>query len=100
VAIPDNFADYLRSIGSMDEMVSLGIMTRKVASIAKGESAKLAVEGKTSPSEEKAGDSKKARAFQLFSRGKGPSSAEVKALDLHKSTRFKYYNQYLSVHKP
>jgi len=61
-------------------------------------SGELEVE-KASPSEEKERDSKKARAFQLFSQGKGPSSPEVKALELHKSTRFKYYNQYRAVHK-
>jgi hypothetical protein len=100
VNILDNFAGYLRSIGSIDEMVSMGIMTQKVASIAKSESGELEVEQKASLSKEKGGDSKKARAFQLFGQGKGPSSPEVKTLGLHKSTRFKYYNQYLAVHKP
>lgn len=100
VTIPDSFAGYLRSIGSIDEMVSMGIMTDKVADIAKSESCELEVEQKASLSEEKGRDSKKARAFQLFSQGKGPSSPEVKTLGLHKSTRFKYYNQYLTVHKP
>ncbi len=103
VTILDSFADYLRSIGSIDEMVSMGIMTDKVADIVKSESGELEVEQKASLSEEKGRDSKKARAFQLFSQGKGPSSPEVKTLGLHKSTRFKYYNQYLqylTVHKP
>jgi len=98
VPILDSFAGYLRSIGNIDEMVSMGIMTDKVADIVKGESGELEVEQKASLSEEKGRESKKARAFQLFSQGKGPSSPEVKALDLHKSTRFKYYNQYLAVH--
>ena len=100
VTIPDSFAGYLRSIGSIDEMVSMGIMTDKVTDIVKSESGELEVEQKASLSEEKGRDSKKARAFQLFSQGKGPSSPEVKTLGLHKSTRFKYYNQYLTVHKP
>ena len=100
VNIPDDFASYLRSIGSIDEMVSMGIMTQKIANIAKSESAELEVERKASLLERRGGNSKKARAFQLFSQGKGPSSPEVKALGLHKSTRFKYYNQYLAVRKP
>jgi hypothetical protein len=100
VNIPDDFAGYLRSIGSIDEMVSMGILTQKIAGIVKSESGKPEVEQKASLSEEKGRDSKKARAFQLFSQGKGPSSPEVKALELHKSTRFKYYNQYRAVHKP
>ena len=77
----------------------MGIMTQKIASIAKSELAELEVEQKASLSEERGRSSKKARAFQLFSQGKGPSSPEVKALGLHKCTRFKYYNQYLAVHK-
>jgi len=78
----------------------MGIITQKVASIVKSELGELEVEQKNKPSEEKGGDSKKAKAFQLFGQGKGPSSPEVKALGLHKSTRFKYYNQYMAVHKP
>ena len=99
VNIPDDFADYLKRIGSIDEMVSMGIMTRKIADIAESASGELEVERKVSLSEGRGRNSKKAKAFQLFSQGKGPSSPEVKALDLHKSTRFKYYNQYLAVHK-
>lgn len=99
VNIPDDFADYLRSIGSIEEMVSMGVMTEKIASIAKSESAELEVEQKVSLWEERGGNSKKARAFRLFTQGKGSSSPEVKTLGLHKSTRFKYYNQYLTVHK-
>jgi hypothetical protein len=100
VNIPDDFAGYLRGIGSIDEMVSMGIMTQKIADIAKSESGELDVEQKASLSEERKGNSKKARAFQLFAQGNGPSSPGVKALGMHKSTRFKYYNQYLAVHKP
>jgi len=98
ITILDSFAGYLRSIGSIDKMVSTGIMTDKVADIVKIESGELEVEQKASLPEEKGRDSKKAKAFQLFSQGKGPSSPEVKDLELHKSTRFKYYNQYLAVH--
>lgn len=99
ITILDSFAGYLRSIGSIDEMVSMGIMTDKVADIVRSESRELEVEQKASLSEGKGRDSKKAKAFQLFAQGKGPSSPEVIALKLHKSTRFKYYNQYLAAHK-
>jgi hypothetical protein len=102
VTIPDSFANYLRNIGNIDEMVSMGIMTGKVASVVKSELAELKIGHEALALEEKTKgkDTKKAKAFQLFSEGNGPSSPEVKALGLHKSTRFKYYNQYLAVHKP
>lgn len=99
VNILNNFAAYLGNIGNIDAMVSMGIITQKVAGIAKSESGELEVEVKVKLSEEKREDSKKAKAFQLFGQGKGPSSPEVKSLGLHKSTRFKYYNQYMAVHK-
>jgi hypothetical protein len=101
VAIPDSFAGYLRNIGNIDEMVSMGIMSRKIASVAKSEIDKLKIEHEALPLEEKTKrkNTKKAKAFQLFSEGKDASSPEVKALGLHKSTRFKYFNQYLAVHK-
>ncbi len=100
INIPDNLAVYLRSIGSIDDMVSMGIMPQNIASIAKSESDEPQADQKASLSEERGRNSKKARAFQLFSQGNGPSSPQVKNLGLHKSTRFKYYNQYLAVHKP
>ncbi len=100
INIPDNLAVYLRSIGSIDDMVSMGIMTQNIASIAKSESDEPQADQKASLSEERGRNSKKARAFQLFSQGNGPSSPQVKNLGLHKSTRFKYYNQYLAIHKP
>jgi len=99
INIPDNFAAYLKSIGSIDKMADLGIITPKVASISKSKIGESKAEQSTCPTVDKRGTSKKAQSFQLFSQGKGPSSPEVKALGLHKSTRFKYYNQYLSVHR-
>jgi len=101
VAIPDSFAGYLRNIGSIGEMAKLGVMAEKVLGIAKSEIDKLKIEHEASVLEEKAKGkyTKKEKAFQLFSEGKGPSSPEVKALGLHKSTRFKYFNQYQVLHK-
>lgn len=102
VDIPNKFANYLKDIGSIDEMVSKFKMNEKVASIVRAESEELKVKHKALSLEEKTEGkhTKKAKAFLLFSQGKGPSSPEVKTLGLHKSTRFKYYNQYLAVHKP
>ena len=102
VNIPDKFAGYLKNIGSIDGMVSMGIITKKVGSIAKSELCELKKECEPSTLEFKirGKGTKKAKTFQLFSQGKGPSSPEVKALGLHKSTRFKYYSQYLTECKP
>ena len=100
INIPDEFSDYLRRIGSIDSMVDMGILTRKTADIAKSESGELEVQRKAWLPEEKGRDTKKAKAFQLFGQGKGPSSPEVKALGLHKSTRFKYYKRYMTTHNP
>jgi hypothetical protein len=101
VTIPDSFASYMRNIGSIEGMVSMGIMAEKVSGIAKSEIDKLKIEHGAAVLEGKAKgkDTKKEKAFQLFSEGKGPSSPEVKALGLHKSTRFKYFNQYQALHK-
>ena len=101
VTIPDSFAGYLRSVGGIDAMVSMGIINEKVGSIVKSELGEVKIEHEASPLEDriKRKDTKKARAFQFFSEGNGPSSPEVKTLGLHKSTRFKYYNQYRAVYK-
>jgi len=101
VTVPDSFAGYLRGIGSIEEMANLGIMTEKVSGIAKSEMDKLKLEREASVLEEKAKgkDTKKVRAFELFDEGKGPSDPEVKALGLHKSNRFRYFNQYQALYK-
>jgi len=101
VTIPDSFAGYLRNMGSIGEMAKLGVLAEKVLGITKSEMDKLKIEQEASVLEEKAKgkDTKKEKAFQLFSEGKGPSDPEVKALGLHKSTRFKYFNQYQALRK-
>lgn len=102
VDIPGKFALYLKNIGNIDQMVSMGIIAEKVGSIIKSELSELKIE-RDAPSLEdrmKGKDTKKAKAFQLFREGKGPTSPEVKALGMHKSTRFRYYNQYVAGHKP
>ena len=102
VTITDSFAGYLKNIGSIGGMVSMGIITEKVGSIVKSVLSEFETERGASPLEEriKRKGTKKAKAFQLFSEGKGPDNPEVKALGMHKSTRYKYYKQYLATHKP
>ncbi len=38
--------------------------------------------------------SKKAKVFALFSEGKTPSSAEVKAIGLYKTNRYKFFYEW------
>jgi hypothetical protein len=99
VTIPDDFAGYLKSVGSINQMVNLGIITPKMADLINTEAGTSQLEQNASFPENVREGSKKATAFQLFSQGKGPSSPELKTLGVHKSTRFKYYNQYLEIHK-
>lgn len=91
VAIPDSFARYLRGIGTIEEMVARGIITEKVASIVKSELG----EQKASPLDNmKSRNSKKAKAFQLFSEGKRPSDSEVKTLGIKPESAYRYYQQW------
>ncbi len=45
-------------------------------------------------------ESKKAKAFALFSQGCVPSSPEIKDLRLHSSSRYKYFNEWEKLGKP
>jgi hypothetical protein len=96
VNIPDSFASYLKNIGSIDQMVSMGIMTEKVGNIVKSELGELKVEQKASLLEEKVKqrDSKKAKAFQLFSEGKRPSDSEVKSLGIKPNSTYRYFQEW------
>jgi len=96
VDIPDKFANYLRSIGSIDGMASMGIIIEKVAGIIKSEVGGLKVGGKASLSEEKLKrkDSKKGKALELFSEGKRPSDPEVKSLGIKPESAYRYYQQW------
>jgi len=96
VTIPDSFAGYLKNIGSIDQMVSMGIITEKVGDIVKSELDELKVEQKVSLSEEKVKqrDSKKAKAFQLFDEGKRPSDSEVKSLGIKPNSAYRYYQEW------
>ena len=96
VEIPTRFAEYLKSIGSLDGMVSAGIITEKIADIGKAELANiekkrgdLSIEG--TPVDK---DTLKAKAFQLFNHGKRPSDPEVKALGIKPNTAYRYYQDW------
>ena len=99
VNIPDDFASYLGSIGNIDEMINMGIVTGKVASVAKNELSELKVEHKASPLKDKVErkDTKKAKAFRLFDGGKIPSDREVKALKIKPKTRYNYYQEWKKI---
>jgi hypothetical protein len=96
VNIPDDFASYLGSIGSIDGMINMGIMTEKIAIFAKNELSKLKVEHKASPLKDKVERkaTKKAKAFRLFDEGKIPSDGEVKAIKIKPKTRYNYYQEW------
>ena len=94
--IPNAFADYLRKIGTIDQMISTDIMTEKVADIVKSEITELAQICEASSLKEgsRRQDTKKTRANQLFDRGKRPSSPEVKALGIKPDTAYRYYQDW------
>lgn len=96
ITIPNAFADYLRAIGTIDQMVSMNILTMRVASIVKSEFNEITQEREVSSSEKrvKRHDTKKARVYQLFDRGKRPSNPEVKALGIKPNTVYRYYQDW------
>jgi hypothetical protein len=96
VDVPDKFARYLKSIGSMDKMIEMGVMTEKLGNIVKAAVGELEAKRKIPPATGKAvrRDSKKERAFRLFDEGKRPSDPEVKALGLKPSTVYRYYQEW------
>lgn len=93
VDVPDKFGEYLKSIGSIDKMVGMGIMTEKVGNIVRAELSELELRRKIPLAREKAGrrDSMKERAFRLFDEGRRPSDPEVKALGLKPDTAYRYF---------
>jgi hypothetical protein len=96
VDVPDQFAEYLKSIGSVDEMIAMGIMAEKVGKIVKA--ALGEVEGKhgAPPAREKAvrRGSLKERVFQLFDQGRRPSDPEVRELGIKPNSAYRYYQQW------
>lgn len=109
ICISSSFVNYLKQIGGIDEMSAIGIISNKVAHIIKRKLDQLAAEEKasllimeqnTARIETTGKTTKKAMAYRLFKKGKLPSSPEVKALGMHKSTRYKYYRQWEADDKP
>lgn len=109
VPIHDYFLRFLRDTcqenGLVKGLLAFGLIDKQIAKIVEAktnESSQPRSEQEPSPLEDKIKrrDTKKARAFQLFSEGKGPTSPELKALGMHKSTPFKYYKQYVAEYEP
>ena len=96
VEIPAQFAEYLECIGSIDEMVGMGIMTEKVGNIVQAVLSELEVKRKISPAGEKGRrkDSMKEKAVQLFDEGKRPGDPEVKSLGIKPNTAYRYYQEW------
>lgn len=96
VEIPTQFAEYLERIGSIDEMVGMGVMTEKVGNIVKAALGELEVKRKIPPTREKAGGrvSMKEKAFRLFDEGKRPSDPDLKTLNIKPNTVYRYYQQW------
>ena len=94
--MPDQFAEYLKSIGSIDEMIALGIMPEKVGRIVKAALGDVETKGETPPARDKAlrRGSAKERAFRLFDQDKRPSDPEVRALGVKPTTTYRYYQQW------
>jgi len=96
VTIPDSFAEYLKNIGSFDELLNMGIVGKKVAKIVRSELGEFKVEQEGSPQKEKIErkDTWKAKAFRLFDEGKRPSDHEVKALKVKSKILYRYYQEW------
>jgi len=100
ITIPNSFAGYVKTIGTIDRMVSMNILTEKVASIVIAELNELNVEQEAPPREDKVKreDTKKAKAVQLFSEGKRPSDPEVKSLGIKPNTAYRYHQEWKKTH--
>ena len=96
VEIPTQFAEYLNRIGSIDEMVGMGIITEKVGNIVKTALSEMEVERKIPPPRERGRRrySMKERAFQLFGEDKRPGDPEVKSLGIKPNTAYRYYQEW------
>ena len=96
IDVPDQFVEYLRTIGSIDEMVTVGIMAEKVGKIVKAALGDVEAKHGATPAREKAvkRGSIKEMAFQLFDQGKRPSDPEVKELGIKPNSAYRYYQQW------
>ena len=98
VDMPDNFANYLKNIGSIEKMLSKGIVNEKVASTIRSMLGEQ-VEQEASPQKDKIErkDTGKSKAFRLFDEGKRPSDREVKALKIKSQILYRYYQEWKKV---
>lgn len=96
VEIPTQFAEYLEHIGSIDGMVDMGIMSKKVGTIVQTALAELVAKRGAPPAKEKRGkrNSVKDRVFHLFDEGKRLGDAEVKSLGIKPNTAYRYYQEW------
>ena len=96
VEIPTQFAEYLERIGTIDEMVGMGMMTEKVGNIVKAVLSEMEPKPKISPAREKdrRRDTMKERTFHLFDQDKRPGDAEVKSLGIKPNTAYRYYQDW------
>jgi hypothetical protein len=100
INIPNSFTDYLKTIGTIDKMVIMGIFTDKVANIVKSVLNELKVEQGVQPPEGKVKQegTTKATLFELFSQGKRPGDPEVKSLSIKPNTTYRYYQEWKKTH--
>jgi hypothetical protein len=96
VDVPDKFAEYLKSIGSMDKVIEMGVMTEKVGNIVKAALGEMAAKHEILQARERAvrRGSMKKRMFRLFDEGKRPGDPEVKALGIKPNSAYRYYQEW------
>jgi len=96
IQIPDRFAEYLNQIGTIDEMVATGIMSKKVGVLIQEMLGQVEVRAESPRPLEKhpRHDSMKDRAYRLFDEGRRPSDPEVKALGLKPTTVYRYFQSW------
>jgi len=96
VDVPDEFAEYLKSIGSIDEMIAVGVMSKKIGSIVKVALGEVEAKHETPPIRGKVmrRDSMKKMAFRLFDQGRRPSDPEVRELGIKPNSAYRYYQQW------
>jgi len=96
VDVPDKFAEYLKSIGNMDKMIDMGVMTEKVGNIVKAALGEMAAKHEIPQAQERAvrTDNMKRRMFGLFDEGRRPGDPEVKALGLKPNSTYRYYQEW------
>lgn len=100
VTIPNSFAEYVKKIGTIDGMLSMGIITEKVAGIIKSELGQLqsGQEPSSLEDEAKRQGSKKAMAVKLFNEGRRPGDPKVKGLGIKPNTAYRYYQDWKKAH--